>query len=78
MLRSKYRIDIEDKGCSGETFLAAVEVLFKKMPQFAIFENVLNAPWQKMVGKCLTLASFIDWQVVKVQSLKILVSYFFL
>jgi hypothetical protein len=60
MLRSKYRIDIEDKGCSGETFLAAVEVLFKKMPQFAIFENVLNAPWQKMVGTCSTLPYAVD------------------
>jgi hypothetical protein len=45
MLRSTKRIDIEDKGCSGETFLAAVEVLFKEKPAFAIFENVQNAPW---------------------------------
>jgi len=45
MLRSRYRIDIEDKGCSGETFLAAVEVLMQEKPETAIFENVLNAPW---------------------------------
>ena len=48
MLRSKWRIDIEDKGCSGETFLAAVEILFKEKPAMSIFENVLNAPWEKM------------------------------
>ena len=48
MLRSRYRIDIEDKGCSGETFLAATEVLFKEQPHFAIFENVIGAPWEKM------------------------------
>jgi len=48
MLRSRYRIDIEDKGCSGETFLAATEILFKEQPHFAIFENVIGAPWIKM------------------------------
>lgn len=48
MLRSRYRIDIEDKGCSGETFLAATEILFKEQPHFAIFENVIGAPWGKM------------------------------
>lgn len=45
MLRSKKRLDIEDKGCSGETFLAAVEFLFKEKPLTAIFENVTKAPW---------------------------------
>lgn len=45
MLRSKRRLDIEDKGCSGETFLAAVELLFKEKPKTAIFENVTKAPW---------------------------------
>lgn len=45
MMRSKYRIDLEDKGCSGETFFAAVEVLWKQMPEFVIFENVIGAPW---------------------------------
>lgn len=45
MLRSTRRIDIEDKGCSGETFLAAVELLYKEKPEFAIFENVTKAPW---------------------------------
>lgn len=45
MLRSTKRLDIEDKGCSGETFIAATEVLFKEKPQMAIFENVINAPW---------------------------------
>ncbi|KAL7551244.1 LOW QUALITY PROTEIN: hypothetical protein ACHAWF_014435, partial [Thalassiosira exigua] len=48
MLRSNKRIDIEDKGCSGETFLAACESLFKKKPRYAIFENVTGAPWAKM------------------------------
>ncbi len=48
MLRSNRRIDIEDKGCSGETFLAACEVLFEENPEIAIFENVQNAPWAKM------------------------------
>jgi hypothetical protein len=45
MLRSNKRIDIEDKGCSGETFLAATEVLFQEKPPMAIFENVIRAPW---------------------------------
>jgi hypothetical protein len=45
MLRSKYRIDIEDKGESGETFLAATDVLQKEMPEKSIFENVSAAPW---------------------------------
>lgn len=45
MQNSKFRIDIEDKGCSGETFLAATEVLFKEKPELAIFENVDKAPW---------------------------------
>jgi hypothetical protein len=45
MLRSDKRIDIEDKGCSGETFMAATEVLFDKKPKLAIFENVTGAPW---------------------------------
>jgi site-specific DNA-cytosine methylase len=48
MLRSTRRLDIEDKGCSGETFLGAVEVLLKEKPKFAIFENVTGAPWVKM------------------------------
>ena len=45
MLRHKTRIDIEAKGCSGETFLAAVELLFKLKPAYCIFENVTGAPW---------------------------------
>ncbi len=48
MLRSNKRLDIEDMGCSGETFLAACELLFKEKPKFAIFENVEKAPWEKM------------------------------
>jgi hypothetical protein len=48
MLRSTRRLDIEDKGCSGETFLAATEVLFKEKPAMALFENVQTAPWLKM------------------------------
>jgi site-specific DNA-cytosine methylase len=48
MLRSTKKLDIEDMGCSGETFLAACELLFKEKPKYAIFENVDGAPWQKM------------------------------
>jgi len=48
MLKSSHRLDIEDKGTSGETFLAAVEVLFQQKPQWALFENVEKAPWEKM------------------------------
>ena len=40
--------DIEDKGTSGETFLAAVEYLEQEKPDIAIFENVDKAPWEKM------------------------------
>jgi site-specific DNA-cytosine methylase len=48
MLKSSCRLDIEDKGTSGETFLAAVEFLEMKQPPVAIFENVDGAPWGKM------------------------------
>ena len=48
MLKTTYRLDIEDKGTSGETFLAAVEFLEQKQPSVAIFENVDGAPWPKM------------------------------
>lgn len=48
MLKTQYRMDIEDKGTSGETFLAAVELLDQKQPSVAIFENVDGAPWDKM------------------------------
>ena len=48
MLRANKRLDIEEKGCSGETFLAAVEHIFKDQPPFCILENVQNAPWDKM------------------------------
>mmetsp|Transcript_16535 Transcript_16535/g.18851 ORF Transcript_16535/g.18851 Transcript_16535/m.18851 type:complete len:2158 (+) Transcript_16535:163-6636(+) len=48
MLKTTRRKDIEDKGQSGETFLAAVEFLDLHQPPFAIFENVNNAPWSKM------------------------------
>jgi site-specific DNA-cytosine methylase len=48
MLRSNKRLDIEDRGCSGETFIAATELLFKEKPKMAIFENVEGAPWEKM------------------------------
>jgi site-specific DNA-cytosine methylase len=42
-LRSRKMIDIEEMGCSGETFLAACELLFKEKPKYAIFENVEKA-----------------------------------
>lgn len=48
MLKTQYRKDIEDAGQSGETFLAAVEFLEVHQPPFAIFENVMGAPWEKM------------------------------
>eukprot|EP00519_Triparma_laevis_P015236 CAMPEP_0182492916 /NCGR_PEP_ID=MMETSP1321-20130603/1957_1 /TAXON_ID=91990 /ORGANISM="Bolidomonas sp., Strain RCC1657" /LENGTH=558 /DNA_ID=CAMNT_0024695551 /DNA_START=172 /DNA_END=1848 /DNA_ORIENTATION=- len=48
MMRGSMRIDIEDKGQSGETFLAAVNFLEQETPAFALFENVLGAPWEKM------------------------------
>lgn len=48
MLRANKRLDIEDKGCSGETFLAAVEHMLDKKPPFCVLENVQNAPWDKM------------------------------
>lgn len=48
MLKNSCRKDIEDKGTSGETFLAAVEFLDLYQPPFAIFENVDGAPWLKM------------------------------
>ena len=53
MLMSNKRKDIEDKGCSGETFLAACDVLFKEKPKFAIFENVKGAPWEKVQSSVL-------------------------
>ena len=53
MLRATRRLDIEDMGCSGETFLAACELLFKEKPKYAIFENVDKAPWEKM-GEYIT------------------------
>lgn len=48
MLKTTRRKDIQDKGQSGETFLAAVEFLDLHQPPFAIFENVDGAPWGKM------------------------------
>ena len=68
MLRNKYRIDIEDKGCSGETFFAAVDVLFQLKPAFCIFENVQSAPWEKMkeyITGRVRLANCSDSKAVK-------------
>ncbi|CAB9508230.1 C-5 cytosine-specific DNA methylase [Seminavis robusta] len=47
-MRSKKRKDIEDRGCSGETFLAACEVILKEQPTICILENVVGAWWKKM------------------------------
>ncbi len=48
MRRRGTTTDIEDKGTSGQTFLAAVEYLEQEQPSVALFENVENAPWEKM------------------------------
>jgi hypothetical protein len=48
MVHRNASTDIEDKGTSGETFLAAVEYLEQEQPSVALFENVDNAPWDKM------------------------------
>ena len=40
MLMSKFRIDIEDKGCWGEALLIAMEVLFQAKPPFAILKTL--------------------------------------
>lgn len=56
-MRKKHRLDLEDKGKSGNTFYAAADYIWKHKPTFTIFENVLNAPWDKM-------AEFITGRVV--------------
>ena len=43
MLCHNTSTDIEDKGTSGETFLAAVEYLEQEQPSVALFENVDKA-----------------------------------
>lgn len=48
LLHSTKRLDIEDKGCSGETFLATVELILEHLPKWIILENVIGAPWSKM------------------------------
>ena len=50
-LRSRKMIDIEEMGCSGETFLAACELLFKEKPKYAIFENVEKAVSHPHLGR---------------------------
>jgi len=47
-MRRNGRKDIEDKGQSGQTFLAAEAFLQLKGPDRACFENVMGAPWPKM------------------------------
>lgn len=73
MLKTTYRLDIEDKGTSGETFLAAVEFLEQKQPSVAIFENVDGAPWPKMqeyITGRVDLASRNDTKAIKDASKK--------
>ena len=68
MLKTRDRLDIEDKGTSGETFLAAVEFLEQKQPPVAIFENVDGAPWEKMqeyIRGRLNLAHRNDTKAIK-------------
>eukprot|EP00931_Biecheleriopsis_adriatica_P048312 TRINITY_DN27914_c0_g2_i1.p1 TRINITY_DN27914_c0_g2~~TRINITY_DN27914_c0_g2_i1.p1 ORF type:complete len:2094 (+),score=462.88 TRINITY_DN27914_c0_g2_i1:118-6282(+) len=48
MRKTRYRLDLEDNGKSGQTFFAAVEYIFDREIKFSIFENVCNSPWEKM------------------------------
>ena len=70
MLKTRDRLDIEDKGQSGETFLAAVEYLDLHKPPFAIFENVDNAPWEKMQE----VRKIVSWDVWDTYVTNLLVS----
>jgi site-specific DNA-cytosine methylase len=48
-LRTSNKKDhLENKGKSGETFCAVINFLYQRKPKFAIFENVLGAPWLQM------------------------------
>ncbi|CAE8677271.1 unnamed protein product, partial [Polarella glacialis] len=46
--KSKYRLDLEDQGKSGQTFFAAVAYIFDRQIKMSIFENVKTCPWAKM------------------------------
>jgi site-specific DNA-cytosine methylase len=48
MRKTVNRLDLEDKGKSGNTFYSAVDYIWKHKPTFTIFENVVHAPWDKM------------------------------
>mmetsp|Transcript_15839 Transcript_15839/g.39337 ORF Transcript_15839/g.39337 Transcript_15839/m.39337 type:complete len:1761 (-) Transcript_15839:1193-6475(-) len=71
MLKNKYRVDIEDRGSSGETFLAAVDVMMQERPPFCILENVKEAPWQKMgeyISGAITLSTCFNNSNIKKNS----------
>jgi site-specific DNA-cytosine methylase len=73
MLKTTRRKDIEDKGQSGQTFMAAVEFLDLYKPPFAIFENVDGAPWTKMqmyIEGRIDLASRNDFKGITVTDKK--------
>ena len=44
------KLDIEDMGTSGETFLATIDYLFASAHDICLLENVTSAPWAKMQG----------------------------
>ncbi|CAE8594810.1 unnamed protein product [Polarella glacialis] len=46
--KTKYRLDLEDQGKSGQTFFAAVAYIFDRQIKMSIFENVRTSPWEKM------------------------------
>ena len=47
---SGIKLDIEDMGTSGETFVATIDYLFASAHDICLLENVTSAPWAKMQG----------------------------
>jgi hypothetical protein len=47
---SGIKLDIEDMGTSGETFVATIDYLFASAFDICLLENVTSAPWAKMRG----------------------------
>ena len=42
------KLDIEDMGTSGETFVATIDYLFASAHDICLLENVTSAPWAKV------------------------------